>query len=318
MTAYIVRRLLLALLVIVLVSIAVFVVMHILPGDPLIIFMGDAPMDLTEETLAALRHEFGLDKPLILQYTSWLGGILRGDFGTSIQYQRAQVSTLLWERYPVTVYLGLISFFISTFIGVGVGLISGIRRGKLIDQLTTVFTYLGVATPGFWLGILMMYAFSLQLHILPTSGFTSPFEDFWLSTKQIIMPVICLSIPAIAVTARQMRTGIIQVTRQDYIRTAWAKGLRESAVISRHTLKNSLIPTITVIGMNIRNIFGGSVITETIFAIPGVGRLLVSSIWGHDYMVVQSITLILAVGIVMTNLIVDISYGWLDPRIRYS
>jgi peptide/nickel transport system permease protein len=283
MTTYIVRRLLTAVLVIVLVSLAVFFVMHLLPGDPLMIYMGDMDVGaMTEQRLQELRREFGLDKPLPLQYVSWMVGIFRGN------------------------------------LGIGVGLLAGLRRGQWLDQLTTVFAYLGVATPAFWLGILMIYVLGLKLRLLPTSGYTPPTSDFWLSTRQIIMPVICLSIAGLASTARQMRTSIIEVMHRDYIRTAWAKGLAETDIVRRHALKNSLIPVVTVIGLNIRNIFGGSVIVETVFAVPGVGRLLVSSIFGHDYVVVQSITLVLAVAIVLTNLIVDLSYGWLDPRIRYD
>ena len=318
MTTYITRRLLTALLVIVLVSLAVFFVMHLLPGDPLMIYMGDMDVGaMGEQRLQELRHEFGLDKPLPLQYVSWMAGIFRGNFGTSVLH-REKVATLMLECYPVTVHLGLLAFLVSAFMGIGVGLIAGLRRGRWIDQVTTVFAYLGVATPAFWLGILMIYVLGLKLRLLPTSGYTPPTSDFWLSTRQIIMPVVCLSIAGLASTARQMRTSIIEVMHRDYIRTAWAKGLAENEIVRRHALKNSLIPVVTVIGLNIRNIFGGSVIVETVFAVPGVGRLLVSSIFGHDYVVVQSITLVLAVAIVLTNLIVDLSYGYLDPRIRYD
>jgi peptide/nickel transport system permease protein len=318
MTTYITRRLLTALLVIILVSLAVFFVMHLLPGDPLMIYMGDMDVGtMSEQRLQELRHEFGLDKPLPLQYVSWMAGIFRGNFGTSVLH-REKVANLMLECYPVTVHLGILAFLVSAFMGIGVGLLAGLRRGRWIDQVTTVFAYLGVATPAFWLGILMIYVLGLKLHLLPTSGYTPPTSDFWLSTRQIIMPVICLSIAGLASTARQMRTSIIEVMHRDYIRTAWAKGLAETEIVRRHALKNSLIPVVTVIGLNIRNIFGGSVIVETVFAVPGVGRLLVSSIFGHDYVVVQSITLVLAGAIVLTNLIVDLSYGYLDPRIRYD
>jgi peptide/nickel transport system permease protein len=318
MTAYILRRLLTAVLVIVLVSLAVFFVMHLLPGDPLMIYMGELDVgSMTEQRLQELRQEFGLDKPLPLQYVSWMAGIFRGDFGTSVLY-REKVATLMLECYPVTVHLGILAFLLSAFLGIGVGLIAGLRRGRWMDQVTTVFAYLGVATPAFWLGILMIYVLGLKLRLLPTSGYTPPTSDLWLSTRQVIMPVVCLSIAGLASTARQMRTSIIEVMHRDYIRTAWAKGLAEPEIVRRHALKNSLIPVVTVIGLNIRNIFGGSVIVETVFAVPGVGRLLVNSIFGHDYVVVQSITLVLAVAIVLTNLIVDLSYGYLDPRIRYD
>jgi peptide/nickel transport system permease protein len=318
MITYIIRRLLTAMLVIVLVSMVVFFVMHLLPGDPLMIYAGSMDVGaMSQQTLQDLRHEFGLDKPLPFQYLSWMAGIFRGDFGTSVIY-REKVATLMLECYPITVHLGILAFFLSGFVGICVGLIAGLRRGQWIDQLTTVFTYLGVATPEFWLGILMIYVLGLKLHLLPISGYTPPTDDFWQSTRQIVMPVICLSIAGLASTARQMRTSIIETMHREYIRTAWAKGLAENDIVRRHALKNSLIPVVTVIGLNIRGIFGGSVIVETVFAIPGVGRLLVSSIFGHDYVVVQSITLVLTVAIVLTNLIVDLSYGWLDPKIRYD
>ena len=318
MTTYIVRRLLTAILVIVLVSMAVFFVMHLLPGDPLMIYAGEMDIGaMTEQMLQELRHEFGLDKPLPLQYLSWMSGIFHGDFGTSVIY-REKVAKLMLECYPVTVHLGVLAFLTSGFLGICVGLVAGLRRGRWIDQMTTIFAYLGVATPAFWLGILMIYVLGLKLHLLPISGYTSPADDFWQSTRQAVMPVICLSIAGLASTARQMRTSIIEVMHLDYIRTAWSKGLAEPDIVRRHALKNSLIPVVTVIGFNIRHIFGGSVIVETVFAIPGVGRLLVSSIFGHDYVVVQSITLVLTVAIVLVNLIVDLSYGWLDPRIRYN
>jgi peptide/nickel transport system permease protein len=318
MTTYLTRRLLTAMLVIVLVSMAVFSVMHLLPGDPLMIYVGEMSIgSMTEQALQDLRHEFGLDKPLPLQYLSWIGGIFRGDFGTSVIY-REKVTKLMIECYPVTLHLGILAFLLSGLLGIGFGLLAGIRRGQWLDEVTTALTYLGVATPAFWLGILMIYVLGLKLRLLPISGYTPPTDDFWLSTRQSIMPVICLAIAGLASTARQMRTSIIEVMHRDYIRTAWSKGLKEGDIVRRHALKNSMIPVVTVIGLNVRQIFGGSVIVETVFAIPGVGRLLVNSIFGHDYVVVQSITLVLTVAIVLVNLIVDLSYGWLDPKISYD
>ena len=176
----------------------------------------------------------------------------------------------------------------------------------------------GITIPVFWLGILLIYAFGLKLQWLPISGYTSPLDDFWLSMKQSVMPVLCLAVFGLAGNARQMRSSMLEVIQQDYIRTAWSKGLSERAIINRHALKNSLIPVITLMGFGIGIIFGGSVLVETVFAIPGVGRLLVSSIFGQDYVVVQAITFVVALVVLTINLIVDISYGWLDPRIRHG
>jgi peptide/nickel transport system permease protein len=182
----------------------------------------------------------------------------------------------------------------------------------------TPLTYIGITIPIFWLGILMIYGLGLKLGWLPICGYTSPLDDFWLSTKQLIMPVTCLAVFGLAANARQMRSSMLEVIRKDYIRTAWSKGLKERSIIFKHAMKNSLIPVITLIGVHIGHIFGGSVLVETVFAIPGIGRLLVDSIFGHDYVVVQAITLLIAVAVLLANLVVDISYGWLDPRIRFK
>ncbi|OGO32209.1 MAG: peptide ABC transporter [Chloroflexi bacterium RBG_16_56_11] len=320
MTAFIIRRLLHGLVVLILVTILIFFAMRLLPGDPLLIYLAQrsqALQDLPPEVIEQLRHEYGLDKPLPVQYINWLSGIFRGDLGDSYFY-RQSVGNLLRERFPITVYLGILALIISIIVGISAGMLAAIRRGKWLDNVVTPLTYLGVTIPIFWLGILMIYIFGLKLQILPIAGFTSPFVDFSLSTRQLIMPVICESIFGIASNARQMRSSMLEVIRQDYIRTAWSKGLGERVVIFKHAIKNSLIPVITLIGMGVSFIFGGSVLVETVFAIPGVGRLFVSGIFNHDYLVVQGITMVMAVVVLLVNLIVDISYGWLDPRIRYG
>jgi peptide/nickel transport system permease protein len=320
MTAFIIRRLFHGLVVLILVTILIFFAMRLLPGDPLLIYLAQQSQrlqDLPPEVIEELRHEYGLDKPLLLQYTNWLAGIFRGDLGDSYFY-RQSVRNLLLERFPVTVYLGMLALILSIIVGIIAGMLAAIRRGKWVDNVVTPLTYIGVTIPIFWLGILMIYVFGLKLQLLPIAGFTSPFEDFGLSTRQLIMPVICEAIFGVASNARQMRSSMLEVIRQDYIRTAWSKGLRERVVISKHAMKNSLIPVITLIGMHVSFIFGGTVLVETVFAIPGVGRLFVGSIFNHDYLVVQGITLVMAVVVLLVNLVVDISYGWLDPRIRYG
>jgi peptide/nickel transport system permease protein len=264
-----------------------------------------------------MRVQYGLDKPIMVQYGNWIWGILHGDLGTSLYY-REDVGTLMGERFPVTLHLGIIAFVINIVIGILMGLAAAIRRGTWIDTVSTTLANLGVTTPPFWLGMLLIYFFGLQLSWLPIAGYTSPLDDFWLSTRQIIMPVFCLAIGGLAFTARQTRSSMLEVIRQDYIRTAWSKGLRERSVIMKHALKNGLIPVITLLGMGIGMVFGGSVLVETVFAIPGIGRLLVTSVMAQDYVVVQSSTLVIAIIIVMANLLVDISYGWFDPRIRYG
>jgi peptide/nickel transport system permease protein len=319
MTTYIIRRILWALLVLLLVTVIVFFIMRLLPGDPLIIYVGQAAQQqaITDQQMEALRHQFGLDRPLVEQYFRWLGGILTGDFGTSINYHE-KVSTLLGERAPKTLYIGFVSLIVGGLSGILIGLWAGVKRNKWPDKIITPLTYVGITIPTFWLGILMIYAFGLKLHWLPISGYTSPFENFWLSTRQLVMPVICSALFAIAANARQMRSSMLEVIGQDYIRTAWSKGLSERIIIIKHALKNSLIPVITLIGMGVGGILAGSVLIETVFSIPGIGRLLVSSIFGQDYVVVQGINFILSVSILLMNLLVDLSYGWFDPRIRYG
>jgi len=319
MTTYIVRRLLIALVVLILVTLIVFFVMRLLPGDPVLIYVAQtaALEEMPQEKIAELRAEFGLDKHIMVQYANWVAGIFRWDFGTSIFY-REDVGTLMLERFPITIHLGVLALIVSAVFGVLAGMLAAVRRGKWLDRVVTPLTYGGLTIPVFLLGILLIYAFGVKLGWLPISGYTSPLDDFWLSTRQAIMPVFCLAIFGVAANARQMRSSMLEVTRQDYIRTAWSKGLGERVVVMRHMLKNSLIPVITLMGVSVAIMFGGQILIERVFAIPGVGSLFVSSIFGQDYVVVQAITLIIAVGILLVNLVVDISYAWLDPRIRYG
>ena len=319
MTTYIIRRLIQAFIVLVIITLLVFFVMRLLPGDPLTIYLADSAniQAMPQSQLEVLRHQFGLDLPLMVQYEHWVIGILHGNFGTSIFYHN-DVGTLMAQRFPVTTYLGVMALLLGAIVGSGLGLLAAIRRGTWVDNVITPLTYVGVTIPVFWLGILMIYLFGLKLHWLPISGYTSPFTDFWMSIKQAVMPVFCLSVFSLAANARQMRSAMLEVVTQDYIRTAWSKGLSERAIIMTHALKNSLIPVITLIGMGVGIIFGGSVLVETVFAIPGVGRLMVNSIFAQDYVVVQAITFVIAIIVLVVNLLVDLSYSWFDPRIRYG
>ena len=196
--------------------------------------------------------------------------------------------------------------------------ICAIRRGGILDFLITLISNFAIAVPVFWLGILGIYLFGLNLGWLPIQGFTSPFDDFWLSIRKSIMPVICMAMPSIAFLARQTRSSMLEIVRQDYIRTAWSKGLRESAIVLKHALKNALIPVVTLLGINLRTLVGGAVLVETVFNIPGMGRLAVTSVINKDFITVQACVLIIAIVVLLGNLIVDISYGWIDPRIRYN
>lgn len=318
MGAYIIRRLFMGVIIMLIVSIMVFLFMRLLPGDPLIVYISRSDMtDLSPEQMQRLKQKFGLDKPMPIQYVNWIAGIFHGDFGTSLYYNE-NVERLIAERLPITAYLGFMAFLLSGILGISFGVICAVRRGTWIDTVVTFLANIGITMPAFWLGIILIYLIALKAGLLPVHGYTSPFEDFWLSVKQAIMPVLCLSLFSIASLTRLTRSSMLEVVEQDYIRTAWSKGLGERLIILRHTMKNALIPVITVMGLQIAFIFGGSVLIETVFNIPGIGRLMTQSVMEQDFQVVQAGTLIIAAVVVFANLMVDISYGWLDPRIRYE
>ena len=252
-----------------------------------------------------------------MQYAYWVGGVLQGDFGESIFYGE-QVEVLLAERIPITFTLGIIAFAVSGIFGISFGVISALRRGKWTDTLVTFMANIGITVPGFWAGILLIYLFALRLRWLPTNGYVPLLENPADWSKHIVLPVICLSLFSIASLTRQTRSAMLEVIQQDYIRTAWAKGLMERVIVIRHTVKNALIPVITVMGLHVGMIFGGSVLIETVFNIPGVGRLMAQSVLQQDFQIVQAGVLMISVVVTLANLLVDISYGWLDPRIRFN
>jgi peptide/nickel transport system permease protein len=318
MTTYIIRRLILAVVVLILVTLFVFLAVRLLPGDPILMILTSGQLiETTPEEVDRIRHEYGLDKPIMLQYVNWIFDVFHGDFGRSITLKEP-VTKEIMHRVPVTLHLSFVSLLISIIVGVAAGIICAVRRGTWIDTVVTILANLGITIPVFWLGIMMMYIFALELKLLPVFGYTSPFVDFWKSTRQITMPVICLAVFSIATITRQTRSSLLEVISQDYIRTAWAKGLREHVIIARHALKNGLIPVVTLIGLILSHIIGGSVLVETVFNIPGVGRLVVDAVFAQDYMIVQGVVFFIAVTVLVINLIVDISYGWLDPRMRYE
>ena len=314
MVAYGVRRLMQAVIVLFIVSLVVFSFIHIMPGDPVIFMIGPEP---TQELIDAIRKELWLDRPLAVQYGHWLSNCIQGDFGKSIMYNE-EVTSLLARRIPVTLHLGLLGFILANLLGIPAGIICAVRRGTILDSVISTMANIGLAIPSFWLGILGIYLFSLKLGLLPVQGYTSPFSDFWLNTRQLIMPVFCLVIVSVAAIARQTRSAMLEVIRQDYIRTAWAKGFTERKIIIKHVLKNGLIPVATLSGMQLGVLIGGTVLIETVFNIPGMGRLIASSVLSRDFTVVQACTLVISISVVLINLAIDIFYGWLDPRIRYD
>lgn len=318
MTIYIIRRLIQALIVLFIVTALVFILMHLLPGDPILYYLTqDRFTQATQEEIATLRHQFGVDRPIVVQYFDWLNDIFHGDLGRSVS-RRVPVNDLIKQALPISFYLGTLSFIISNAIAIPIGIISAARRGKWSDTVLTVLANIGITAPTFWVGVILIYLFGITLGWLPTHGYTSPFEDFWRSTRQIIMPIICLSVFPLAGAVRQTRSAMLEVIHQDYIRTAWSKGLTERTVILKHAVKNGIIPVVTLVGMGIGSIVGGQVLVEQVFTIPGMGRLAVDALFARDYAVVQGIVLIIAVVVLLSNLAVDISYGWLDPRVRYD
>jgi peptide/nickel transport system permease protein len=320
MTTYIIRRLLLGLLVLVLVTLIIFTFMRLLPGDPLYLFVDPTTsQDLTLEARQQLLHKYGLDSSLPLQYVHWINGIIHGDLGKSTATNGESVNALIGDRIPTTFYLGALALILGSVCGITFGTICALRRGKWLDTLLTVLANIGITIPSFFIGIILIYVFTYKLGWLrPPTGYVSPFTNFGVNLQQIIMPVIVLSIFLNASLTRQTRSSMLEVIQQDYIRTAWAKGLREQLIIVRHTIKNGLIPVVTTMGMHVSMIFGGAVVIETVFNIPGMGRLMRDAVFSYDYQVVQSGVLIIATIIVLANILVDISYGWFDPRIRYS
>ena len=318
MTTYIIRRLLHALLVVVIVSLLVFLLIRQLPGDPILMYVASGDLqEFSQAQIDHLKHEMGMDRPVLIQFADWLFHAARGDLGKSILH-RYEVMEEIGNRLPITLYLGLSAFVIGLIFGPILGVISAIRRGTWLDTLVTMLANVGITAPPFWIGIIMIYVFSLYLGWLPVYGYTSPFEDLIRNLLQSVMPVLVLATFPIASAARQTRSSVIEVMQQDYIRTAWAKGLSERVIIIRHVLKNALTPVVTLQGMLLRNIIGGSVIVETVFVIPGMGKLVVDGLLSQDYPVVQGVVLVVAITVVISNLVVDILYGWLDPRVQYE
>ena len=306
MIAYITRRLLLIVPVLLGVSIGSFALLHLVPGDPAMILAGQ---EATEEVLARIRHEHGLDRPLPAQFAVYLGHALRGNLGISIQ-SRQPVATLIAERFPFTLRLAFLAILVSAVLGVVAGVIAATRRNSMIDLAALLASLVGISLPIFWLGLLMMLVFSVRLQWFPAGGHGT--------AAHLVLPALVLGASSSAVIARMTRASMLEVLRQDYVRTARAKGLRERIVIYRHSLKNAMIPILTVFGLEFGYNLGGAVLTETVFSLPGIGRLIVEGIFARDYPVVQGSMLVVATTFVLVNLLTDVAYAFFDPRIRYE
>lgn len=315
MTAYILRRFLQIVPVMLGVSIVVFMVMHLAPGDPAVVMLGPTAND---EDIQEVRERLGLEQPLYIQYGKWIGNVAQGDFGRSITMRRPVLPEIL-TRYKATLILTASSLLISTVVGVSVGILSAVKQYSWLDRGSMVMALLGLSMPVFWLGIMLMIVFSLNLGWLPAGGMYSAGSDKSVGDliPHLILPAVTLAAASVALVARLTRSTMLEVIRQDYIRTARAKGLSESVTITRHALKNALIPVITVIGLQTGYLLGGAILTETVFSWPGLGLLMVQAIIARDFPVVQGGVLLIASTFVLVNLLVDLCYVYLDPRIQY-
>lgn len=315
MAQYLFKRLLSTIPVIFLTTIIVFSLMRLLPGDPILLLVEGAQTDISEETIAVLRARHGLDKPLAVQYLVWLGNLLGGDLGWSFQSNQA-VWDILRPRILPTVQIGLLGWLLAMLIAIPVGIAAAANPRTWKDWTGTVGALIGAAMPYFLIGGLLIYVVALRLKWLPASGFVPLFVDPIASLETSIQPAITLSLGLAAVIMRQTRSSFLEVFQHGYIRTARAKGLSQRSVILAHAFKNAMLPVVTILGIQLGTLFSGAVITETIFAIPGIGRLLVDSILGRDYPTVQAVVLFITLAVVLANLLVDVIYGFLDPRIH--
>jgi peptide/nickel transport system permease protein len=316
MIIYLAKRLTYLIPVIFLLSIFVFAMLHLLPGNPADIMMSGQLTVEDPVMRAALMKELGLDKPLPVQYGMWLWRALHGNFGKSV-YSQVEVSTLILSRFPATLLLAFCAMVISILVALPAGIISAVKRQKLADYGAMTFALLGVSIPQFWFGIMLILTFSLWLPWFPSMGYVSPLEDFFGSLRHLLLPSTALGLRMAGLVTRMTRSSMLDELGQDYVRTARAKGLPERTVVLVHTLKNALIPTVTVVGLQFGTILGGTVVIEIVFGWPGVGQLLVESILSRDYMVVQGAILFISCSFVLVNFLVDFIYTILNPRLSF-
>ncbi|MDH4619548.1 ABC transporter permease [Brevibacillus sp. AY1] len=307
-----IRKLATLLSTVLLVSVITFLVFQILPGDPAEIVLG---VDADPHQLAELRKTMGLDRPVAERYASWVTDTVTGDFGTSLRYQRP-VADIVAERLPVTLSLSVMSVGLTLLIGLPLGIYIARKDGQLSSMLLSVFTQLGLAVPSFWLGFILILVFSVTFKLFPTYGYVPWSEDPVGAFKSMFLPSLALAIPGIAVVIRYLRNTLLDQFRMDYVRTARSKGLREKSIMYRHILRNSLIPVLTIVGLLIADTLGGSIVVENVFALPGLGNLLITSIGTRDLPLLQTLVLYIAIIVVLINFVVDILYKVIDPRIR--
>jgi peptide/nickel transport system permease protein len=307
------RRLAATVPVLLLVTAGVFALLHLTPGDPIEAMMAESA-DATAK--ASLRAELGLDRPLPVQYATWMGRLLRGDLGRSIRNGEPVLENV-GRRIRPSLQLALLAMAISLLIAFPVGIVSAVRRNTAVDRISTTLALFGICTPNFLLALLLIFLFGVTLRWLPISGYVDPAEELVDGLRSLALPAVTLGLALAAVVTRTLRSSMLEALTEDYVRTARAKGLSESVVIRGHVLRNALIPVVTVLGLQLGTLIGGAVITEYVFALPGVGRLVVDAVFARDYPLVQGVVLLIALAFIATNLLVDLLYGLIDPRLRH-
>ncbi|MDQ3459384.1 MAG: ABC transporter permease [Deinococcota bacterium] len=310
MSNYLLFRLLKGALVVFLISLMTFVIMRLMPGDPVFLLLGEGQIQITEAQIAAIRTQWGLDRPYHEQYLIWAGNLVRGDFGESLIRRGVPVRRMIVEALPVTALLNLYAIGLAILVSLPLGILSALRRNSLVDYATSVGSAVGIATPNFWLALMLIIVFALQLRLLPPFGLRT-----W---QGYILPVIVLATEEMAVLVRITRSTVLELLPQDFVRTARSKGVPESRVMWRHVVANAMLPIITVIGFRVAFLLSGTIIIETVFALPGIGRLFTDSVLRLDYQVVQSLVVLFAVLVVVVNLLTDLLYALVDPRIRVA
>ena len=312
MLSYIVRRLAIAVPTLILVSIFVFTLQKLLPGDPALVMAGE---DRDPAAIAFIREKYHLNEPILIQYAYWMKAVLQGDMGISLRTNQP-VLGLIGDKLPVTIQLALMAIVIAFVIGVPAGILSAVKKGTIIDYVANIVALSGLSVPNFWLGIMLILLVSVNLGWLPASGYESPFVDPLRSLQTMIMPAFVLGTSLAATLMRHTRSAMLGVMKADYVRTARAKGVREFAVIIKHAFRNALLPIVTLSALLFGELLGGAVLTEQIFTIPGFGKLIVDAVFTRDYAVVQGVVLCAAAGVILINLVADVLYFLVNPRIR--
>lgn len=313
MIVYLVKKLIWAVATLAVASVLVFAALEIVPGDPAQVMLG---INATDEAIEALRNELGLNKPVMERYLSWITGLLQGDFGKSYTYS-VSVSELVADRITISLPLALISLFLSTAIAIPVGLYAAMKRGSIADTGIMALTQVGIAIPNFWFALLLVYFLAIWLQLVPAGGFPGWDAGYWPALKSLILPAVSLALPQAAILSRVTRSALLETMGEDYVRTARAKGLSQRATIWKHALRNAMIPVLTILGLQFAYLLAGTIIIENVFYLPGLGRLVFQAISLRDLIVVESVIMMLVATIIVINLLVDLTYLLVDPRLRH-